>query len=77
MKRPDLRRILQRVPRWPVEAQLELMRSVTEIETRYSRIYHVSDDERIALEHSGEDVKRSLFATDDEIKDILGRFHRA
>jgi hypothetical protein len=77
METKNLKTILQRVPKWPKEAQDELVRSMKEIETRYSRIYHVSDDERTALERSAEDVRKNRLAADGDVERVFGRFHRA
>ena len=58
MKTSDLKKYLQRIPAWPKEAQDELVRSMVEIEHRYSERYHVDDDERAALERSADDVRK-------------------
>lgn len=76
METRDLKKILSRVPTWPREAQDELVRSMTEIETRYSRVYHVNDDERAALERSAEDVRKKRFAADGDVDAAFSRFHR-
>ncbi len=77
METKDFRKILARVPMWPREAQDELVRSMTEIEARYGGVYHVSDDERAALERSAEDVYQNRIATDPEVEAVLGRYRRA
>jgi hypothetical protein len=76
METKDLKKILQRVPKWPKEAQDELVRSVTEIETRYSDVYQVNDEERAALNRSADDVRHRRLATDEEVRTLFGRFHR-
>jgi hypothetical protein len=53
------------------------MRSVTEIETRYRKIYHVSDDERAALERSAEDVRDGRFANERQVAEVFRRHRRA
>jgi len=53
------------------------MRSVTEIETRYRKIYYVSDDERAAFERSAEDVRDGRFAGDNQVAEVFGRHRRA
>jgi hypothetical protein len=77
MAAKDLKKMFARVPAWPQEAQEELARSMKEIEARYSRIYHVDDDERIALEQSAEDMRTDKFATVREVEAVFGQFHRA
>ena len=77
MKTSDLQKYLQRVPAWPKEAQDELVRSMVEIEYRYSERYHVDDEELAALERSADDVRNSRFATDDDVEAAFTRYHRA
>lgn len=76
METKDLKEILERIPTWPKEAQDELVRPVTEIETRYNDIYHVNDEERTALNRSADDLRKRRFATDGEVDALFGRFHR-
>jgi hypothetical protein len=77
MAEKNIKSILEHVDEWPHEAQEELMRSVTEIETRYRKIYHVSDDERAALERSAEDVRDGRFASDKQVAEVFGQHRRA
>ena len=77
METKDLKKILERVPEWPKEAQDELVRSMTEIETRYSDVYHVNDEERSALKRSADDMQKKRFATHEDVEGVFGRFHRA
>lgn len=77
MQTKELRKILERVPTWPKDAQDELVRSIAEIETRYTKVYHLNDDERVALKRSADDVRHGRFASDDEVDEVFDRFHRA
>jgi len=77
MQTKDLKKILERVPTWPKDAQDELVRSIAEIETRYTKVYHLNDDERAALKRSADDVRHGRFASDDEVDEVFDRFHRA
>jgi hypothetical protein len=77
MKTSDLQKYLQRIPAWPKEAQDELVRSMAEIEHRYSELYHVGDEERAALERSAEDVRQNRFASDHDVEATFTRYHRA
>ena len=77
MKTTDLQMYLQRIPAWPKEAQDELVRSMAEIEHRYSELYHVDDEERAALERSAEDVRQNRFASDHDVEATFTRYHRA
>ena len=77
MKTSDLKKYLQRIPAWPREAQDELVRSMVEIERRYSERYQLDDEERAALERSADDVRKNRFATDDDVEAAFTRYHRA
>ena len=77
MKTSDLKKYLQRIPAWPKEAQDELVRSMAEIEHRYSERYQVDDDELAALERSADDVRNNRFATDDDVEAAFTRYDRA
>ena len=76
MNAKNLRKFLDRIPTWPKEAQDELLRSMTEIETRYSKIYQVTDEERAALERSAADVRKERFAAARDVDVVFDRFHR-
>ena len=73
----DLEKYLQRISAWPKEAQDELVRSMAEIEHRYSELYHVDDEERAALERSAEDVRQNRFASNHDVEATFTRYHRA
>ena len=77
MTTKTLKQLLDRIPQWPKAAQDELLRSITEIETRYSNLYHVTDEDRAALGRSAQDIRKSRFASDDEVEAAFGRYHRA
>ena len=66
MQTKDLKKILYRIPTWPKDAQAELIRSMAEIETRYSKVYHLDDQERAALKQSAQDVRNKRFASNEE-----------
>lgn len=77
MQISDLQKLLKRVPTWPKDAQEELVRSIAEIETRYTKVYSLNAEERAALKRSGDDVKRRRFASDDAVDEVFDRYHRA
>jgi hypothetical protein len=76
MKTKALKQLLDRIPKWFKAAQDEVLRSVTEVETRYSNIYEVTDDDRVALRRSAEDVRKNRFATNKDVDAVFGRFHQ-
>jgi hypothetical protein len=77
MEIKDLKRFLARVPLWPQDAQEDLVRSMSEIESRYAKVYHLDDEERAALKRSAGDVQAGRFATEDEVNSVFDRYHRA
>jgi hypothetical protein len=77
MEKTELKGILDRVRRWPKDAQDELIRSMTEIESRYGNVYHLDSEERAALSRSADDVRNNQFTTAKEIEAVYSRFHRA
>ena len=73
----SVKELLARIESWPKDAQEELTRSMTEIQSRYSNIYRVNQDEREALTRSADDVRNNRLASDAEVEDTFSRFHRA
>jgi hypothetical protein len=63
----------ERVSSWPKDAQDELVRPVAEIETRYTEVYRLNDEERAALNRSAVDIQKSRFATDQEVEAVFDR----
>jgi hypothetical protein len=77
MATKELKKLLDRIPTWPKDAQEELIRSMAEIETRYRNVYHLDDEERAALKQSAHDVRNKRFAGKEEVDSVFARFHRA
>jgi hypothetical protein len=57
--------------------QDELVRSMVEIETRYTEVYHLDDEEHAALRRSAEDIRKNRFATNKDVETVFGRFRHA
>jgi hypothetical protein len=77
MQTKNLKKFLARIPKWPKDAQEDLVRSMSEIESRYAGVYHLNDEERSALKHSADDVRAGRFATEEEVDSVFDRYHRA
>ena len=77
MKQSEFKKYLERIPSWPKQAQDELVRSMAEIEYRFTELYHVDDDERAALERSANDIRNNRFAPDEDVEETFTRHHRA
>jgi hypothetical protein len=67
--------ILDRIADWPEEAQAEVVQSVVDIETKHFGVYHLSDDERAAIERGLEEMRQGKFASDEEVAAVFNR-HR-
>lgn len=76
MQTKDLEKLFARVPTWPKDAQEELVRSMAEIETRYTKIYHLDAEERAALKRSANDVRKGHFASQEQVEKVFARYHR-
>ncbi len=72
-----VKELLERIDSWPKDAQDELARSMTEIQSRYIKVYRVDQEEREALARSADDVRNNRFASDADVEDTFSRFHRA
>jgi hypothetical protein len=68
--------LLERAADWPDEVQAELVQFMIDIETKYRGVYHLSDDERAAVERGLEEVRRGDFATDEEVAKVFDRYRR-
>lgn len=77
MQTKGLKKFLARIPTWPKDAQEDLVRSMSEIEARYTKVYHLDDEEREALKRSADDVQHGRFASDEEVDATFDRYHRA
>jgi hypothetical protein len=74
---PGTKTLLERVQSWPKEDQEELADVAREIESRRSGVYHLSDEERVAVRAGIEDARRGDFASDEEIEAFYRLHHRA
>jgi len=68
--------LLDRVADWPKEAQEELMQAVADIEAKHFGVYHLSDDERAAVQEGLAQADRGEFVPDDVVADYFAK-HRA
>jgi len=74
---PATRSLLERVESWPIEDQEELAELAREIESRRTGIYHLSDEERVAVRTGLEDARQGNFATDEEMEEFYQLHRRA
>ena len=76
MTKEQITILMDRAADWPEEAQAELVQIMLEIESKYGGVYQVDDDERAALERSGEDVRLGHFASNAEVAEVFARIRR-
>jgi len=67
--------LLKRAEAWPVEAQEELVRAITEaideIETRQRGVYRLSEDERAGVRRGLMEMREGKFASDERVVAIF------
>jgi hypothetical protein len=71
MTKEQMTALMERAAEWPEQAQVELVEAMLQIEAKYGGIYQVDEEERAALERSGEDVRLGRFASDDEVAELF------
>ena len=69
--------LIRQAAELPEEAQAELLQSLVEMHAEHLGIYHVDDEERVALERSAEDVRLGRFASDGSVEAMFARYRRA
>ena len=67
--------LIRQAAELPEDAQAELLQSLVEMHAEHLGIYHVDDEERVALERSAEDVRLGRFASDGSVEAMFAR-HR-
>ena len=72
---PSAKKILEKVASWPVEDQEELAEVAREIEARRTGVYHLSDEERVAVRVGMDAARRGEFAPDNEMEEFY-QLHR-
>ena len=68
---PKLKDLLARAGTWPEAAQDDLVQSMIDIETRYTGVYRLSDDERAGIERGLADMRAGRFAPDEEVAAVF------
>jgi predicted transcriptional regulator len=68
-----LETLLERVSTWPEEAQDELAQIIIEIEQQRLDVYHLSDEERAAVEEGLAQADRGEFVSDEEMAAFFKR----
>lgn len=73
----EIHEIAQRAADWPEQAREELVESMLSIEARYYGVYITTQEDRVALKQSAEDVREGRFASYDDAEKVFHRFNRA
>lgn len=71
---PAAKKILEKIASWPEEDQEELADLAREIEARRTGIYHLSDDEQVAVDEGLTQLRRGQFAPENELQAFWKRF---
>jgi predicted transcriptional regulator len=74
MDKDEIADLIERVASLPEEAQAELIESIINIETKYTGVYHLSDEERAAVERGLEEMRQGKFASEEEVEAVFNRF---
>jgi len=74
MTKAEIDAVLDRVRSWPPERQEEAMRVLLEIEAEGTGVYHLTEEDRRAIELSMEEARRGEFATDEEVATVFNRY---
>jgi hypothetical protein len=74
MTKQGLQILLERVSTWPVEAQEEFVRSISDIESRHLGVYRLNDSERDAVRRGLADVREGRLASDDAVAAVFNRY---
>lgn len=75
MTKAEIDAVLDRVKTWPPERQEEAMFMLLELEAEATGVYHLTEDDRRAIELSMEEARRGEFASDEEVAAVFNR-HR-
>jgi predicted transcriptional regulator len=67
---PETKALLERVQAWPEKDQEELVNIAREIESRRSRVYRLSDEERAAVRAGMDAARRGDFVPEDEMDEF-------
>ena len=72
-----LKALMERIERWPKQAQDDAVNSLLAIEEEYLGGDDLSPEDRAALERSAEDVRLGKFADDEDVRETFDRYRRA
>lgn len=67
MTKDEIAELIERVASLPEMAQAELIDSISDIETRYTGVYRLNDDERAAVERGFQDLRAGRLVSDEEM----------
>ncbi len=72
-----LKALMDRIERWPKQAQDDAVNSLLAIEEEYLGGDDLSPEDRVALERSAEDVRLDKFADDEDVRETFDRYRSA
>ena len=68
--------LMERAASWPDEVQAELVQFMIDTEAKHFGVYRLTDEERAAIRKGLDDAREGRFASDDEVAELFGRYHR-
>ena len=71
-----LKNIMERVENWPDEAQEEALESLLAIEQEFAEPYELTDEDRVAIDRSLDDLRHGRLATDEQVAAVFNRYRR-
>jgi hypothetical protein len=72
-----LRDLMERVERWPPEAQEEALAVLEAIEEEFVGGLELTREDPEPLERSAEDVREGRFASEEQVREVLDRYRRS
>lgn len=71
-----LETLMERAASWSDEAQAELVRFMIDTEAKHFGVYRLNDEERAAIRKGLDDARQGLFASDEKVAELFGRYRR-
>ena len=72
----NLKDIIRRLDTWPEEAQEQAAEFLLALEQEYAEPYELSEEDRLAIDRSLEDMRQGRFASDEQVAALFARSRR-
>ncbi len=74
MNEQDIKKVFERVMRWPAQQQREAAEMLLALEADEGEFYHPTEDEWAAIQQGMLEADRGEFATDKEIEELFRKW---